>query len=148
MEALATHLRASADLTAFANDVWDVPPDNLPRLPAIVLVWDSETATEFDGQSDVPMGRQYLEEVLEIRILSNQPDAARAQSQILPAVDAVRRVCNTHKLLRNANGAATCLTSKYEAAKVDPVEYGDLQTIAGATCTLRIFLDVAGEFAG
>ena len=45
MAALATHLRAEADLAAFADNVWDVPPDNLPRLPAIVILWDSETVT-------------------------------------------------------------------------------------------------------
>lgn len=148
MAALATHLRAEADLPAFADNVWDVPPDNLPRLPAIVILWDSETASEFDGQGDVPMGRQYLDEQLEIRILSNQPDAPRAQAQLLPAVDAVRRVCNTHKLLRNGAGTATCLTSRYEGAKVDPVDYGDVTSIAGATITFRVYLDVAGNFAG
>lgn len=148
MAALATHLRAEADLSAFADSVWDVPPDNLPRLPAIVILWESEAASEFDGQGDVPMGRQYLEESLEVRILSNQPDSPRAQAQVLPAVDAVRRVMNGHKTLKDASNVATCLTSRYEGAKVDPVEYGDVTAIAGATVTARVYLDVAGNFAG
>lgn len=148
MASLARWLRLEADLAAFANDVWDVPPENLPRLPAIIIIWDSEAASEFDGQSEVPMGRQYLEELLEIRILSNQPDAARAQAQILPAVSAVRRVCNEHKTLKGADNVATCLTSRYESAKIDPVEYGDLNQIAGATVNFRVFIDVLGNFAG
>lgn len=148
MAALARWLRLETDLATFSGDIWDVPPDNLPRLPAIVILWDSENASEFDGQGDVPITRQYLDETFEVRILSDQPDAVRAQVQVLTAIDGVRKAVNAHQTLKDSSGISTCLQCRYESAKQEPVEYGDRGDIPGATVTLRCLIDVAGNFGG
>ena len=148
MAALARWLRLESDLSAFAGDIYDTPPDNLARTPAIVITWESEAASEFDGQGDVPITRQYLEETFELRIFSDKPDAVRAQAQVLTAIDGVRKAVNAHQTLKDESGIATCLQCRYESSKQEPVEYGDRGDVPGATVTLRCLIDVAGNFGG
>ena len=148
MDALAYWLRQHADLTSFASNIWSTPPDNLPRLPAIVILWDNENASQFDGSGDVPMNRQYLDETLEVRVLSDQVDAQRSQTQLLTAVNAIRETVNSHQSLRTVENVATCMQARYEAAKYEPVEYGDQAEINGATVTVRALIEQVVQFAG
>lgn len=148
MDALAYWLRQHTDLTSFASNIWSSPPDNLPRLPAIVILWDNENATQFDGSGDVPMNRQYLDQTFEIRVLSDQVDTQRSQAQLLSAVNAIRETVNAHQSLRTQANVPTCLQARYEAAKYESVEYGDQAEINGATVTVRALIEQVVQFAG
>jgi hypothetical protein len=120
--------------------IYDLPPENLAALPALVNS-ASGGSWEEPGWGDVPTGLQHEVDVFEVYVFSDQSDAQRARAQLLPVKDALRRLINRHKAMRE-----TCRQCRVTTWRMGVLEFAE-QQYHGCIVSGEVRLDLAGEFA-
>ena len=130
---IAQHAKAAADASQMSivrsTSIHTTPPETVATFPAIIHVWDRSSFNQFPyGQT--PTGFQSEEATIVVYILTNAPTMSRAQSQLLPIVDAYRTFIAQHQALSNTV-RQVILTS----ATQEEVEYNG-KSYYGATLTL------------
>jgi hypothetical protein len=130
---IAQHAKAAADASQMSivrsTSIHTTPPETVATFPAIIHVWDRSSFNQFPyGQT--PTGFQSEEATIVVYILTNAPTMSRAQSQLLPIVDAYRTFIAQHQALSDTV-RQVILTS----ATQEEVEYNG-KSYYGATLTL------------
>lgn len=120
--------------------IYDHPPENLAALPAVV----NSAATgswEEPGWGMVETQRQHEIDVFEVYVFSDQTDALRARTQLLPIKDALRRLVNGHKTMHGA-----CRDCRVTSWRMGVLEYAE-QNYYGLVVAGEVRCDLAGNFA-